>query len=153
MQTVEVVSDAIVGRSAIASLKGGYSIRATGDVFVSEEYDRLEVDGSQQFAGVPQALWRPAFVGAGLRIAREAESGAVSIFTRVRQEEAQDEIAKLLEAPVGEDGNVAVANDEADDEFDDRPAWQKRVDEADGIKRTKNGTPINNFGPPSGGRN
>ena len=40
-----------------------------------------------------------------------------------------------------------MANDEPEDDPNDtRPAWQKRIDEADGIKRTANGTPINNFG-------
>ena len=37
---------------------------------------------------------------------------------------------------------VVEEDEEEDDPNDDRPLWQKRIDKADGIKRTKNGTPI-----------
>ena len=44
-----------------------------------------------------------------------------------------------------------VADDDEDDPNDTRPLWQKRIDKADGIKRTANGTPIINHGPIGGG--
>jgi len=44
-------------------------------------------------------------------------------------------------------GDPQQADEDEDDPDDDRPAWQKRIDKADGIKRTKNGTPIINHGP------
>ena len=43
------------------------------------------------------------------------------------------------------------SDEDEDDPNDDRPLWQKRIDKADGIKRTKNGTPIINHGPIGGG--
>ena len=44
---------------------------------------------------------------------------------------------------VGEGGGEYV------DEDDDRPMWQKRLDEESGIRRTAAGTPINDWGPPT----
>ena len=39
------------------------------------------------------------------------------------------------------------AGEEEGGEPDNRPAWQKRIDDADGVKRTANGTPIRKDGP------
>ena len=74
------------------------------------------------------------------------------MYERVEPASVQGQIDELRGQEVAVDPEAGVEEEEAeeeDDPNDDRPAWQKRIDAADGIKRTKNGTPIINYGPPT----
>ncbi|KAL1520117.1 hypothetical protein AB1Y20_023589 [Prymnesium parvum] len=118
LQTVELVANAKVGGHQLAALKGAFELAPP---VVEEVYTRLEFAGAAQPGGA--AVVRRAectYLSARLRICRaaaaaEGEAAAVSVYVRQELEEAQAEIAALLEAPV----------QPADKDFDARPAWER----------------------------
>jgi len=152
MQTIEVVGDSIVGRSAISALKGDFAITDSAGGKVHEVYKRREYDGAMEYDALPNPHWSTTYLSPSMRVSKE-EGGAVCVFAKASAEEAQEEIGRLLEASFGSDGSVADSEGEdggeGDDLEDDRPLWQRRLDDENGIKRTKNGTPINEWGPPT----
>ena len=130
MQTVEVVSDARLGASAVAANKGDFhlgKLSSTGTLGVVEDYHRLEIDGeSQSGASLPAPLrWGIASLSPELRVTRE-EDGSLCVFERLSPADAQAEIARLMALPV--QAAVKLDGFGAADPDDDRPLWQRRLD-------------------------
>jgi len=151
MTTVEVVADVKSGTSSLVKVRGGFSVDAEGTV--SENYSRRDIGGVMESdESKITNSWSCAFVGPTLRLCR-TESGGLRAYDRVAELEAEEAIVRLRAEPVEVDPAAAAEVvikkkvKKAPEVVDDRPAWQKRVDEADGIKRTANGTPIINHGP------
>eukprot|EP00966_Prymnesium_polylepis_P092712 2146081-Prymnesium_polylepis.1 len=98
--------------------------------------------------------WTCAHVGETLRVCRLADGG-LRVYERVEEQAAEAALVEARALPVEVDPAAAAEAKalaakkvkKAPEVVDNRPAWQKRVDEADGIKRTANGTPIINHGP------
>lgn len=156
MESTEVVANAKDGAVRFASIKGGFTINdALG---VIESYTFREFAGAEQPDGLLFNRWSCNFLSDTLRVCK-SDDGAIRVYEKLADEAAaKAHIATLLGETVDVDPEKVwaedeVANDEPEDDPNDtRPAWQKRIDEADGIKRTANGTPINNFGPPPSSR-
>jgi len=158
----EVFNNARDGVASQATLKGGFYVGPMGHTSLgfSETYTRLEVDGAATGEGSPLInSWDCTFLSDTLRVCR-AQSGAMRVYEKVEADAANAELSSLRNAAVTIDPAIAEAEAEAaaaaaelgddeDDPNDTRPEWQKRIDKADGIKRTKNGTPIINYGPPT----
>mmetsp|Transcript_69284 Transcript_69284/g.184444 ORF Transcript_69284/g.184444 Transcript_69284/m.184444 type:complete len:149 (+) Transcript_69284:525-971(+) len=134
MQTVEVVSDAKVGRSAIAALKGDFyvgKLAGSGLVGVVEEYTKLELDEIRQTDELSPFRWTCAYASDTLRVCRveATDSAPEELYVFTKEESAaaaQDEIGRLMAAPVQV---VAGLDDDDEDEVeDDRPLWQRRLD-------------------------
>ena len=70
-----------------------------------------------------------------------------------RRQWEQEKERQYLEAESRRDDDYRLPPEQEEEEWDDPniPAWQKRIDKADGVKRTKNGTPIRQDGPIGGG--
>jgi hypothetical protein len=150
MELTEVVADVQKGSSSAATVKGGFEVAADG---VVESYTRREVAGTVESddCNLSQS-WSCVFLGSSLRVNRLADGG-LRVYDRVDAAAAESAIATLRVQNVAvnpiaakEAVKVKVKKPEV---VDNRPAWQKRVDEMDGIKRTANGTPIINHGPPT----
>ena len=74
--------------------------------------------------------------------------------SQVEEDAAAEAVAKMMATNVPIDPEAGKdEEEEEEEEYDDPniPAWQKRIDKADGVKRTKNGTPIRQDGPIGGG--
>ena len=153
-----MIANAKSGSSSTAVLKGGFSVNE--DLSVVESYG-TRVFGGEVHEEVPPAThsWVCTFLSDTLRICK-ATDGTVRVYDKVDAAAANAEIARLLALTVDVDPEAAAEDeveedpeplDPMDDPNDTRPAWQKRIDAADGIKRTANGTPINNWGPIGGG--
>lgn len=171
METSEVVVDAKEGSASLATLKGGFQVLPPGansELGVVEYYSRRERDGAVESAEaevVAPNRWACTFLSATFRVCRMA-NGKLRVYEKVSADEAAAELQRLQAQDVAVDADAVAAWEEeqrlareaaaADDEDEDdpndtRPMWQKRIDKADGIKRTKNGTPIINHGPIGGG--
>jgi len=156
METVEVIANAKEGSATAASVKGGFII--SPDLSVIESYTRRE-HGSHLFPELLPAAtneWSCTYLSSTMRVSLSSEGSSYRVYERVEYSEAEEAVKELLQTSVEVDPE-AVAEDvveEAeevnpeDDPNDDRPMWQKRIDKADGVKRTAAGTPINNWGPP-----
>jgi len=159
METVEVIADAKQGSATRASVKGGFTV--SPDLSVVESYTRREHGSLLEPELLPAASngWVPTFLGPSIRVSRAAD-GSMRVYEKVEAAAAETAIRELLKTSVAVDPNAAAEDvveepaeiDPEDDPNDDRPAWQKRIDKADGIKRTAAGTPINNWGPPPASR-
>jgi len=167
METSEVVVDAKEGSASIAMLKGGFQVLPPGtnkELGVVEYYSRRERDGTVDAESdvVPPNRWACTFLSSDFRVCKLA-SGKLRVYEKVSADEAAAELQRLQAQTVEVDAEAvaaweeeqrlasASADDDEDDPNDTRPMWQKRIDKADGIKRTKNGTPIINHGPIGGG--
>jgi len=126
LQTVEVVADGEAGKALLAAAKGDYylgTLASSGALGVVEDHTRVEYDGAARFeAQPPPCRWSAAFVGDTLRVSRE-ENGALSVYAKTENGAVQEEIAKLLATP------IAVEDEAGGQGVDDRPMWQKRLDE------------------------
>jgi len=171
LETTEVVADTRVGTTVTAALKGGYQISkltsANGLPGVVEYYTSRQVGGSSDELELAPNRWSCSYVSPTLRVCKQEDgSKARRVYAKVEPAAAQDDIARLGKLEVGVDKAAvaaykaeeeakakakakAASDEDEDDPNDDRPMWQKRIDKADGIKRTKNGTPIINHGPPT----
>jgi len=156
METIEVIANAKEGTATWASVKGGFTV--SPDLSVVESYTRREHGSVVESELLPAATngWTCSFLSPTLRISRAAD-GSMRVYEKVDAKAAQEEVRQLLKTQVAID-EVAAAEDVVqqveevdpeDDPNDDRPLWQKRIDKADGVKRTAAGTPINNWGPPT----
>jgi len=147
MQTVEVVSNRAEGRCAIASLKGDFyvgKLQGSSDIGVVEDYTRIEYAGDSRYdATIEPERWTCAFLSPALRVCR-LEGGLTRIYAKVGTQEAQAEIGRLLKTKVDELDDGDDADDDSKD--DDRPLWQKRLDEEDGRTPGERG---NRFDGPS----
>jgi len=149
MTTAEVVADVKAGSSTIVKVRGGFAAKAEGEVV--ESYTRRDVGGNMESdtARISNS-WTCAYVSDKLRVCRLADGG-LRVYDKVEEMEAEAALVALRAEPVAIDPKAAaeatVKKVKKPEVVDDRPAWQKRVDEADGIKRTANGTPIINHGP------
>jgi hypothetical protein len=141
-QTVEVVADHRQGRSVTAVLKGDVycgKLASTGELGVVEDYTKLEYGEERQGDGtqLEPVRWSCTYLGAKLRVAR-TDDGGVRVYTRADGSAAQDEMTRLLAEPVE---MIADEDEMADDEIDDRPLWQRRLEE----EQRRDGT--DRFGP------
>lgn len=146
MQTVEVVQNRAEGRSAIAALKGDFYVGklTAGGIGVVEDYTRIEYAGDSRYdSDIEPERWSCAFISPTLRVCR-LEGGATRVYARVDAKEAQGEIGRLLAQKV--EALKADANDGQDDVEDDRPLWQRRLDDEAGRSRGQRG---HNFDGPS----
>ena len=163
METCEVVRNAKAGTMSVVAVRGGFQVGANSllgsDLGVVEYYTRRDLDGAEtEVDDVAPNRWACAFVSDTLRICK-LESGKVRVYGKVKASAMQEQLERLKavevevdpEAEWPEDAVAEVADDDEDDPNDTRPMWQKRIDKADGIKRTANGTPIINHGPIGGG--
>lgn len=148
-QTVEVVVNSNVQKSTVAALKGDWQgadagtddARAWGGLMgglsasVCETYDRLEFDGSPI---IPSPMlvnkWSCTYLSAGLRVIRTASTDSDSgsdghgdawrVYERLDPGVAQEEIAKLLAAPVPRSRG---------DSLDDMPDWARQRGQSGGL--------------------
>jgi len=138
LQTVEVVSDHRVGRSVVGAIKGDFfvgKLATTGEFGVVEdhvkkEYDDEACDGSS----LEPVRWSCVYLDETLRVIR-TDSGALLVFEKVDGSLVNSEIERLVDLPVAQ---LAI---EEEDEDDDRPLWQRRLDEENARE--------NRFGPPA----
>ena len=110
---------------------------------------------------IRDSSWSCSYISDTLRVCKLGD-GSRRVYARVEPAAAEAEIKRLGSLAVSIDSDMVMAwkmeeaakkraqgpGEEEDDPNDNRPMWQKRIDKADGIKRTKNGTPIINHGPP-----
>ena len=129
LQTVEVVSDNRVGRAILATMSGDFfvgKLQSTGELGVVDDYTKLEFDEMRQGDGtdlVP-TRWSSTYLSPTLRVAR-TESDAVLVYEKCDIAAAQDTIATLLATEVEQ---IEDMDGTADEEEDDRPIWQRRLD-------------------------
>mmetsp|Transcript_9048 Transcript_9048/g.24900 ORF Transcript_9048/g.24900 Transcript_9048/m.24900 type:complete len:352 (+) Transcript_9048:1-1056(+) len=134
-QVVEIIADPLLGRHAVAALKGSLDLQDApalsddgergGLALLSEHYTRLEVGGALAGNEGKSVSNLCTYVSDQLRICRPEEAdGEFSCFWRTTPEAAQMEIGTLSEAPVG----GAAARDEEDD----MPRWARRDWDDDG---------------------
>ena len=143
LQAVEVVSDHREGRSVVGALKGDFyvgKLASTGTLGVVEDWTRKEYNDERASDGsdLTPGRWSVTYLDSTLRVAR-TEGGELMVFGKMAPGPAQAEIGALRDAPV-----AVIAEDEMEEEEDDRPLWQRRLDEeraAEGFDR---------FGPPGG---
>jgi len=154
METCEVVADSRVGRAFSTTVKGGFHVDADplGGLRTVEIYTQR--DGAEE--ALPPNRWNCAHVGSEIRVAR-APGGGQRVYCRVDAEAMRAELARLAAEAVEVDpkwaeqeAEQAAAEGAVEEVEDNRPLWQKRIDEADGIQRSANGTPIINHGPIGG---
>ena len=167
MRTIEVIHNVKDGVAMAAELKGGWYVGPLADVPLGV----LETYGVRELNGAPidveaRNRWTCTYLGDEVRVCR-SEDGGVRAYERI---DDADAAAKALREEGVEVDAAAVAafeeeqrlREEAleaaadtppeDDPNDDRPLWQKRLDdeakkEGRYVGRTKDGTPINNWGP------
>ena len=152
METVEVVRNEKEGSHSVVAVRGGFQVGSStlleADLGVLEIYMKRDVDGAEMDADVAPNRWSCSAVSDTLRVCK-LEGGAKRVYAKIDAAEAKAEIDRLKAMAVDVDPDavwpedaVVEEDEEEDDPNDDRPLWQKRIDKADGIKRTKNGTPI-----------
>ena len=163
METTEVSVDTVEGKSDTTSVKGGFSVGrlSGGDLDVVEYYSVKVssglggVDVREEVDTIKPNSWSCTYVSPSLRVCKLLD-GTKRVYAKVDGDEALEEIKRLGGLKVNKDPMAAMAykaelaakakkaapSDDEDDPNDDRPLWQKRIDKADGVKRTKNGTPI-----------
>jgi len=171
METSEVAIQLVEGSSSTSHVYGGFTVGALsggGTLDVVEYYSSKAAKAGEEPAVVDTIApnsWTCTHVGPMFRVCKLLD-GSTRVYVRVEEEEAVAEMSRLGGLDVAVDAKAKAAWDaeqaakakakaangeEEDDPNDNRPAWQKRIDKADGIKRTKNGTPIINHGPIGGG--
>jgi len=166
MEVSEVAINIVDGKSVASSLYGGFTLGAlsSGKLDVVEYYANRAEGGAQLTAddGIAPNSWTCAHVGPTFRVCKLVD-GSSRVYVRVDEEEAKAEMSRLAGLDVAVDKAAKVAweleqaakakksEEPEDDPNDTRPIWQKRIDKEDGVKRTKNGTPIINHGPVGGG--
>jgi len=145
LQTVEVVADRRAGRAVTSAHKGDFyvgKLASTSALGVIEDYTRAEYDGeSSGAADLAPKRWSCAYLSDALRVIRN-EDGGVQMYTKADATAAQQDIAALLAAPV----EIADESDDEEDADDDRPLWQRRLDE----ENKKDGS-YDRFGPQQSG--
>jgi len=171
LETFEVISDVFKGKTTLAALKGGYYVGelATLPLGVLETYSRRELDGTSTGDADIRNRWTCTYVSETIRVCKADDDGSYRVYDKLDDAALNDGIAALRakEVPIDEEMLQAWQDEQArkaeelkakqqeldpeDDPNDTRPMWQKRIDKADGIKRTANGTPIINHGPIGGG--
>jgi len=165
METAEVVHNSKDGTSSLAILKGGFQV--SDFAAVVEYYTRREYEGHVETGLDPMPnSWVCTLVTPTLRVCTLADTGIKRVYAKVDEEAMALDMARLNTQDVAVDPEAVAAyeeelaaaaaaaeesDDDEDDPNDNRPLWQKRIDKADGVKRTKNGTPIINHGPIGGG--
>ena len=170
METFEVISDVFKGSTTLAALKGGYYVGELSSMplGVLETYTRRELEGTSVGDGELRNGWACTYVTETIRVCK-ADNGSYRVYDKVDDAALHDGVASLRakEIPIDQEMLTAWQEETArkaeelkkqqefldpeDDPNDTRPLWQKRIDKADGIKRTANGTPIINHGPIGGG--
>lgn len=139
LQTVEVVSNRVEGRSAVAALKGDFyvgKLQGSGSLGVVEDYTRIEWAGDSRYdSEIEPERWTVGFLSPTLRVCK-LEGGLTRVYAKLTSEEAQKEIARLLALPVEKMKKKKAADE--DDKDDDRPLWQKRLDAENGGRRGHN---------------
>jgi len=160
MTTSEVIADAKIGVTSTVTMKGGFYVGPLADteLGVTETYSCVEVDGAAQPGAGMSNRWDFKFLSDTLRVCR-AVDGSLRVYEKLEADVALAELASLRTEEIEIDpeafmeDEVEVEDEPEDDPNDDRPIWQKRLDEEARKEgryggRTKDGTPINNFGPP-----
>ena len=106
-QVVEVVANANLGSSNIAALKGTWRGAAADDVV--ETYERTEYGGAPELdAPAVENHWACTYLSERLRVcrlpARDGDDGAGAwrVYANLPADRAQDEIARLMAAPVAQ---------------------------------------------------
>jgi len=170
LETFEVISDTFKGSASLAALKGDYYVGplATIELGTLETYGKREVNGQDTTGAEIRNKWTCAYLSSQMRVCK-SEDGSYRVYDKMETADMQAEVSSLRakEVPVDEAALAAWQEeqlrkaeelkkqqeelDPMDDPNDTRPMWQKRIDKADGIKRTANGTPIINHGPIGGG--
>jgi len=160
LETTEVVLDSRTGATSTSTIQGGYTVDrlSSGGIDVVEYYSVREPASDVELR--PNS-WSCAYISPMLRSCKLAD-GSRRVYARVEAVAAAAAMERLGKLPVKVDPAMVAAwnaaeaakqkkggDEEEDDPNDNRPMWQKRIDKADGIKRTKNGTPIINHGPPT----
>jgi len=142
LETSEVAADRKDGKALRAAAKGGFKVEEEGGKLrVSEYYSKSDVAGAQvERLGHSYTC---TYVGDGLRVCTLAD-GARRVYAKVEAEAAGAELARLaaLDVPVDPKAKAAWDAEQAlqeaikkkrgepeDDPNDDRPIWQKRVDD------------------------
>ena len=152
METVEVVGCAMRGVTAMVSIKGGFSV--SPELKVAETYTKKVVNEDVvEENGMSLNAWDCIYMTDSLRVCRSS-GGAYRVYDKVDEDAAAQEVAKMMGTNIPIDPEAGKEEQqEEEEEYDDPniPAWQKRIDKADGVKRTKNGTPIRQDGPIGGG--
>lgn len=147
-QLVEVVGQQRVGQHAIAALKGEWDVHEGADAggggapTLDEAYTRLEFAGAAQ-VDAPRVAVRSTmtYLGEGLRIVRRVAAareqgdedatrdaservpdarGEIYVYERQTAQEAQGEIARLLDVPVPRPPPTSL------DDLGDVPPWARR---------------------------
>ena len=97
-QVVELIGNGMLGRHELGALKGEFAVRGTT---VEESYPRLEFANTPNFDEGPTAQqWTCTYLGDRLRICRLGDE-SLRVYERQDAQEAQREIARMLEVPVG----------------------------------------------------
>ena len=152
MESVEVVGDAMRGLTAMISIKGGFSV--SPELRVAETYTKKMVDSNVVSEdSMMLNTWDCVYISDTMRVCRTG-GGAYRVYDKVGEDEAAQAVAAMSATNIPIDPEAGKEEEEEEEEeWDDPniPAWQKRIDKADGVKRTKNGTPIRQDGPIGGG--
>jgi len=146
METTEVIINVKEGSSAVATVKGGFRVDPPSDddasdgtqAMVTEYYSKR---GAEETTDVPPNDWGCAFVSDELRICRLPDGGRRT-YAKVDPAQAQAEVARLRALAVERDAAAAshfeamealrkamMNTEPEEDPNDDRPIWQKRLDE------------------------
>ena len=105
-------------------------------MIVVEDYAFLELAGTKQFdAELTAQHWSTTYISPTVRIMRRVADGARWLYAKADAEEVTGEISRLLSepveiaAPVDAAGETGEAGEAAPPVVDDRPLWQRRLDE------------------------
>lgn len=156
LATTEVAIDTKDGSTFSATVEGGFAVGSlsSSGLDVVEYYSaRRPADGYT--SSLAPNSWSCVYISDTLRSCKMSD-GSRRVYAKVDADAAAAEIARLSGLTAAVDSDMVMAwkleeaakarakspDEEEDDPDDNRPAWQKRIDKADGIKRTKNGTPI-----------
>ena len=126
--TAQVVADLRNGYSGLGALKGDFyvgKLASTGSLGIVEDYTRKEFDDERRGdqGQIEPLRWSCAYMSDTLRVIR-TDAGVMQVYGKMDSSTAMAEIDALKTAPVA---IMAIEDDE--EEEDDRPLWQKRLDE------------------------
>lgn len=151
LETVEVITNKKEGTVAAATIKGGFQVAtiSNDELGCVEMYTKKEFGGQGEVeATFTPKRWQVAYISDTLRICKLLD-GSTRVYAKVDESAIADDVKRLTGAEVEIDPDAYLEDEvpesedeEEEDPDDDRPMWQKRIDKADGVKRTKNGTPI-----------
>ena len=124
----QVVADLRNGYSGLGALKGDFyvgKLASTGSLGIVEDYTRKEFDDERRGdqGQIEPLRWSCAYMSDTLRVIR-TDAGVMHVYGKMDSSTAMAEIDALKTAPVA---IMAIEDDE--EEEDDRPLWQKRLDE------------------------